>query len=480
MFLTTDKKQKRKEESDNRSILDIKEAFYAEEDISPEVKGVLDDIFANMVVEDTEVVETSTSIKSTIKDRTILDIKEEFYAEEDISPEVKGVLDEVFANMVVEDTKVWETPPTDKPTVVVSVGSEASEIESKPEELAVEKMDTSELEKELKSKIKYYEERALELQEKIIEYEERTKDFKQRSKNLEESREDFAKRVDKLEESRKEFEDRGIKLKEAREQFVELSKGVEEKKIDIEKRELRLNLSQKSLDKSRYELEKNRLDFEKSKLKFERGSVELGIESGELGIKDELIITEKVDVEKGKVDVLRDILEELLYEGGFQSCFLIDEKGMIISEYSQANLDAMAIGAMFSLVTTTILRTIKNLKLNELLYFKLSSLNGAFILKSITIKNYERSFILLAYYDETNLNIPSTTTTLKKKTINKILRNVKKDFKELRNGTLIFDILVDRIVFLKKKYETPEKDIELIRVNLLNKNSIKIMELFEM
>ncbi|MFX1269118.1 MAG: hypothetical protein ACFFAK_14255, partial [Promethearchaeota archaeon] len=174
--------------------------------------------------------------------------------------------------------------------------------------------------------------------------------------------------------------------------------------------------------------------------------------------------------------------KKLLQLGNFKSCFLIDGKGMLISEYCNVQLDTVAIGAMFSLICTSTLRAIKSLNLHELEYLKISSNNGEFIFKNINIKNYERNFILLAYYDESNSTVLNTKQNVNKKIIKKILKSTEKDFYKFGNWdnmSWIFDNLNDKINFLKKKYEMPREDLELIRINLLNRTSIKVKELFE-
>ena len=112
----------------------------------------------------------------------------------------------------------------------------------------------------------------------------------------------------------------------------------------------------------------------------------------------------------------------------------------------------------------------------------MASTNGEFMLKNIDILNYERNFILLAYYDESNLIIPSMKQKFSKKEIKKIFNSVEKDFNKFGKETKIswvFDNLTDKVNFLKQKYEMSEGDIETIRINLLNNASIKIRELFE-
>ena len=99
-------------------------------------------------------------------------------------------------------------------------------------------------------------------------------------------------------------------------------------------------------------------------------------------------IKEEAKEEKGRSEILGEILSNLINEGYFLSSFVIDSNGMLISEYYNKELNAIAVGAMFSLVCTNILRTVKNLDLNKLEYFKLSSSNGEFLLKHIVCIMY--------------------------------------------------------------------------------------------
>ena len=155
---------------------------------------------------------------------------------------------------------------------------------------------------------------------------------------------------------------------------------------------------------------------------------------------------------------------------------------MLISEYSQGNLDKMAVGAMFSLVGTSVLRTVDSLMLQELLYFKLASVNGEFILKNINISNYNRKFILISFYNNSDSIYPNIINKINKKTIKKIMKSIKLDFYELLQDSNIswaFDNLVEKITFLKEKYKMPESNLELIRGDQLDKTAIEIKELFE-
>ena len=493
--------KKHDQDSDNNSqIIKIKEQFYEEDEIAPDVQNVLDEIFAEMVqdeqevsnIEDTKIFpeeEKHIEVK-TVHDSSILVEKKKIYSEEDVSPAVQDVLDKTFDDMMSENTNVKGDSLKDKELI------EKNEIETNNvnyEEFRhkmnlINELEATYVEKiaELKEKIKILDEKTVQLGLKKNEYEDSLNDFKERSKELEESRKEFEERLTGLTGSKQEMKDQNDKLKQAREQFIELSKQLEIKKDELNTREVRLNNLKKSLEFSKSELEESRLHFEKNKRNFVLNANQfdsLNSEYQEQGGMDwELSEDKEIEIEKeGKVEILKDILENLQSQGDFQSCFLIDGKGMLISEYSKIKLDPMAIGAMFSLICNSVLRTVKNLNLNNLEYFKLSSANGEFILRNIKINNYERNFILIASYDESNLDLPNRKT-LNKKAIKTILKHIKRDFKDIHNGrqiSLIFDNLTERIEFLKQKYSTINGDINLIRLNLLNKASLKIIELFE-
>ncbi|MFW9867514.1 MAG: hypothetical protein ACFFEN_15575 [Candidatus Thorarchaeota archaeon] len=344
--------------------------------------------------------------------------------------------------------------------------------------------------KELKEKIVEYNDRYRVLEKRITEYEEKTSELIQKREEYDGSIKNYEDKNRLLDERNEEISIQIRKLQEAREKIMELSKQIEEKKIDLGKRESNLKKTEKDLEKIKFDLEKSKLEFEKNKLEFEIGKSNLESEIGESDIASILRKGEetKQPIERerkrksGKGEILQDLMLNLSQTGNFKSCFLIDGKGMLISEYSQVQLDPIAIGAMFSLIYTAILRAIKILNLYELEYFKISSINGEFILKNINILNYERNFILLAYYDDSNSTLPDSKQILDKKIIKKILKNVKKDFYELGTGSKsssIFENLNDRINFLKKKYTIPHEELEIARVHLLNETSVKIKDLFE-
>ncbi len=115
------KKQEYNQNSDNSQDLEIlreKERFYAEEDISPEVKEIFDNIFGEMISSNSlpnlNLVQNEESSKEDVNfnknmpksDTFISNItqeKEKLYLEEDISPEVREILDETFEEMILEE-----------------------------------------------------------------------------------------------------------------------------------------------------------------------------------------------------------------------------------------------------------------------------------------------------------------------------------------------------------------------------------------
>lgn len=344
--------------------------------------------------------------------------------------------------------------------------------------------------KELEEKIGEYNNKHHILEKKIEEYEEKTSGLITKRKEFDDSIKEYEEKSRLLNERNEEISIQMGKLKEAREKIMELSKQIEEKKIDLEKRDEDLKKSERKLEKIKFELERNKLEFEENKLDFELGKSNLETtrkESESLDaiknvIKSDQIKDEVQGRKGGKGEILQNLMLNLLNAGNFKSCFLIDGKGMLISENSNVQLDSIAVGAMFSLICTTVLRAVKTLNLYEFEFFKISSTNGEFIMKNINIMNYERNFILLVYYDNSNSTIRESKQVLNKKTIKRILKNVKKDFYELENeskSTGIFDNLNDRINFLKKKYSLPKEQLELTRVDLLNQTSVKIKDLFE-
>jgi predicted regulator of Ras-like GTPase activity (Roadblock/LC7/MglB family)/sulfur relay (sulfurtransferase) DsrC/TusE family protein len=475
----------------NSEIIAIKEQFYKEEDIAPEVQNILDEIFSEMVQDGQENLnvekeiskkEEPNDVKNEISNSNseIIAIKEQFYKEEDIAPEVQNILDEVFSEMVQDGQENINVEKDDSIPESVSEGDHVNLLEilenigddAYKHKIPLLKeliLNYNKKFDDLEKEIKKHNENSIHIEEKKKEYEVSIKEFKERGKILEQSKNEFEDRANRLESSKEDFEEQSKKLQVAREQFMSLSKEVEVKKNELNKRESELNNIKRDLVKNKNELEKKKASITRNIQNQTEDKKEYALEVNDSAalcdlnpVYDEAFWETKQvnDMEKGKVEILQDILQNLLNQGNLQSCFLIDGQGLLISEYSKTKLDPMAIGAMFSLLCTSVLRTVKSLNLNALEYFKLSSENGEFILRNIKINNYERDFILIAYYNKDNLSLQQSNKKLNKKIIKNLLRHIKRDLYFIKKGqqlSWIFENLSERIDFLKDKYCTIEE-----------------------
>ncbi len=376
-----------------------------------------------------------------------------------------------------------------------------------------EKIKEYEMEKKnFQLKKEDYDKMTIEFEEKTVLLEERRKEFEEKTVLLEERRKEFEEKIYLMDEKKKELEERNNKLENARFQIKELSKELEKKKNELEQQLKKLFYREKELERMNLELKQEKAEFENIKNKY-FAPVKKQLEKGkEIDAKEIIIPTlplnelnlqldqDKSTSQKGRAELLQDILQELSNRGNFQGCFLMDEKGMMISELSKIDMDRLAVGAMFSLICTTILRTVKSLNLHDLDYLKMRSLNGEFLLKNIELENYERNLILLCYYDnendtistissdyqqikefEDNKNFPSK---IKKRLIKKVLKKHLKDIFYLYQNQNIdenfFNFLIERINSIRKEFSNSlNLDINQIRIKALNNAYIIIKQIFE-
>jgi len=348
---------------------------------------------------------------------------------------------------------------------------------------------------ELNIKIREYEEMKKELNEKKEEYENLIDEFQEKYREIEDYKHEFAERIKELEERKKEFEERSLRLEAARESFKNLSKQLEQRKIEIEQKEIILIKKEKALESKKEEIENAQIELENAQKDIETHVKELLLKEshfigpeGKKGQiewqKKESIPKESSGQDKGRYEILKDIMESFLNEGQFKACFLIDGKGMLISEVTRESIDSIAIGAMFSLVCNSILRTIDSLNLQELDYFKMASFNGEFILKNISINNYERDLILLGYYTDLEFTILDNNMKLNKRIYKKIIKEIRLELsKRMYRGKKIstfFDLISKKLNFLKQKYSSLNNiNTNDLRIKLLKEKTLEIKNLFE-
>ncbi|MHA1283303.1 MAG: hypothetical protein ACTSVV_05225 [Promethearchaeota archaeon] len=352
--------------------------------------------------------------------------------------------------------------------------------------------------KTLEEKIKESENEKKELNEKKKEYENRIREYEEKINITEQKKEEFIEKSKELEIKKEEYQKSIEKLEKTREQFKELSKKLEEKKIILEEQEKRLFQLEKDLEIKKINIEKEQKQLDQLKIEIEKKVKKYSLYN-RIRLKEPKLDSEYFDnidfilnklrddtekkKKKGRIELIGDTLKELLEVGHFQSCFLIDGKGMIISDCMNEKQDAIAIGAMFSLIWTSLLRTINSLNLRKLEYFKMSSLGGQFLLKNIDVNNYERNLILLAYYDDSNKEkIERENIIFKKRNLKKALKNFLKQeefYKKSNVNVQLIDNLIENLNFLKNKLFFYNGDFDKVRIDSLNKIAIKIKEIFE-
>ncbi|MFX1366541.1 MAG: hypothetical protein ACFE9Y_16600 [Promethearchaeota archaeon] len=432
------------------------------------------------------------SVKDSAKKEDIpaLRVEEELSNDQNIKIEVIDVFDNVFEEILDKDLR------DNKEQVKVKTYQNNSSLSSSETEKELLENTEKNLKdiyetkiKELSDKSEEFQRKYQKLEEISNNYEDKNRELIKKRKEYEQSKEELIIRIQDLDERKRELQDRDKKLQKAREQFLNLNTELEEKKKEFERRENNLIKIEKTLEKSKYELEKDKIDFKKEKLEFEIKKKDIEDEILETGIEefDKVSDDNELNINKerkfkGKAEFLFNILQNLCEEGFFQSSFLIDSKGMLISEYNDKKRETMAIGAMFSLICTSALRTVKSLNLQELIYLKLSSTNGEFMAKNININNYERNFILLTYFDKSTPTIPKSKK-IDKKITHQIMKNIKNDFKninQINKIPWILDKFNNEMNYIKSNFESPLSDLELVRVNKINETSIKIRELFDM
>lgn len=112
----------------------------------------------------------------------------------------------------------------------------------------------------------------------------------------------------------------------------------------------------------------------------------------------EVIKRKNLHQKKGKYQRLEQLFKDALIEGNFESLFLMDNEGLMISEYSRSSINEKALSALFSLVQNSIMRALDAIDADKLHYVKISIESGEFLIRNIDIENYNKSFILVVFY----------------------------------------------------------------------------------
>ncbi|MFW9881008.1 MAG: hypothetical protein ACFFG0_48720 [Candidatus Thorarchaeota archaeon] len=97
---------------------------------------------------------------------------------------------------------------------------------------------------------------------------------------------------------------------------------------------------------------------------------------------------------KGRSDSLKGELMRLSRIKSILACLIIDERGLVVSEFSKFNIDKNAMAVMSSLLVHSSNRFIPRLKLENLISLSMYTLEGSLIIKEIPIPQLKRKFIL--------------------------------------------------------------------------------------
>ncbi|MHA1232839.1 MAG: hypothetical protein ACTSRP_11595 [Candidatus Helarchaeota archaeon] len=109
-------------------------------------------------------------------------------------------------------------------------------------------------------------------------------------------------------------------------------------------------------------------------------------------------------MEIGRGKALSILLNNLSNELNAAACLLVDERGLLISEYLKSNLDKKAMAIMSSLLNGTGNKFINSLKIKKLTLITIKTSEGLFLIKEVPIVEKNRKFILCVYIENKNSN----------------------------------------------------------------------------
>lgn len=150
----------------------------------------------------------------------------------------------------------------------------------------------------------------------------------------------------------------------------------------------------------------------------------------------EVLEKKNLHQKKGKYQRLEQLFRKTLIKGNFESLFLMDNEGLMISEYSKSSNNEKALSALFSLVQNSIMRALNAINADKLHYVKISIESGEYLIRNIDIKNYNKSFILVTFYkfennerDITNKAEVANKKSLFKRVIDTIMNYIRSLFR---------------------------------------------------
>ncbi len=102
-------------------------------------------------------------------------------------------------------------------------------------------------------------------------------------------------------------------------------------------------------------------------------------------------------MQKGRSDYLEYELKRLGQDRTVLACLLIDERGLLVSEFMKLEIDKNAMAVMSSLLIHSSNRFIQKLNLEKLISLSMNTLEGNLIIKEIPVPELKRKFILSVF-----------------------------------------------------------------------------------
>ncbi|MHA1382065.1 MAG: hypothetical protein ACTSRG_27145 [Candidatus Helarchaeota archaeon] len=99
-------------------------------------------------------------------------------------------------------------------------------------------------------------------------------------------------------------------------------------------------------------------------------------------------------MQEGRCNALSNLLNRLIENINASACLIVDERGLLISEYIKTKIDKNAMATMSSLLSGTSNRFINPLKLKKLNSVIINTSKGIILIKEVPIIQLDRKFTL--------------------------------------------------------------------------------------
>ena len=184
---------------------------------------------------------------------------------------------------------------------------------------------------------------------------------------------------------------------------------------------------------------------------------------------------------KSRKQRLDEVVQKLNEKGKFTTSILLDDRGMILSEYSSIDsIEKETIAAMFSLLHNVADRTVRNLNLESKELITIGTKQGDFYSIGFSLNNYNRQMILVSLKDHSHKEeTPVQEVKIKKEKIKKEKIHVVKEFPKLKiSYWRLFKVYITRKLRILPDVENISRNLFKIKNprNLIYNNTEKTIE----